>query len=173
MRHSKLALVLIRLNVNSTPHQVLMRHRKWNDWTLVGGHLEPEEKNDWARAAARECEEELAPLRFRDDFTLLPLLDEPLVWGPVPSKSAGDELTVYSAQLFALRFLRSPTECLERLVRKDDFCIVPEEEILKGNRGAPEHKVALPTRALNRIERPMLSWDTVVSSLAVPRHATL
>lgn len=41
------------------------------------------------------CDEELAPLKFGKDFSLLPLLKEPLRWGPIPSKSADDEPTTY------------------------------------------------------------------------------
>jgi 8-oxo-dGTP pyrophosphatase MutT (NUDIX family) len=54
MRHSELALVLIRLKVNADPCHVLIRHKKWGDWSFVGGHVEPDEKNDWARAAVRD-----------------------------------------------------------------------------------------------------------------------
>src|SRR5713226_8996652 len=102
MRHSDLALVLIRLKIKAEAYVVLMRHDKWNDWSLIGGHVESDERNDWARAAVRECNEELGPLRFGVDFTLLPLLDQPVRWGPQASKSAGDEPTIYTAQLFAL-----------------------------------------------------------------------
>src|SRR5215472_18551361 len=119
MRSSELALVFIRLNIRGEPHLVLIRNRKWGDWTLVGGHVEADEKNDWARAAIRECNEELAPLHFGDDFTLLPLLDQPVRWGPLPSKSAGGEPTIYTAQLFALRFLKPPAECLSRLPQEE------------------------------------------------------
>jgi hypothetical protein len=128
MRHSDLALVLIRLKINGDTWVVLSRHAKWRDWTLVGGHVESDEKNDWARAAVREADEELAPLRFGDDFILLPLLDQPVRWGPVPSRSAGGELTTYAAQLFALRFMKAPLECLARLPQ-DDFRIMRETEL--------------------------------------------
>src|SRR5262245_27329052 len=130
MRESDLAYVIIRLSIQAEPHLLLVRHRKWNDWTLVGGHVEDGEKNNWARAAVRECNEELAPLRFGEDFILLPLLDRPVKWGPVRSRSAGGEPTRYTAQLFALRFLKSPADCLRQLP-DGEFLLVPETEFLR------------------------------------------
>jgi hypothetical protein len=160
MRHSKLALVLIRLNVDSIPHQLLIHHRKWQDWTLVGGHVEPYEKNDWARAAERECNEELSPLQFGIDFTLLPLLDRPIQWGPTPSKSANNEPTVYTAQLFSLRFIKSPMECIARLP-SGEFKLVSEQDIAAESALG---KADLPTRLLNAVSRPILAWDKIVPS---------
>lgn len=160
MRYSELALVVIRLKINSEPHHLLIRHSKWGDWSFVGGHVEPDEKNDWARAAVRECNEELAPLRFGDDFMLLPLLDQPLRWGPLASKSAGDEPTIYTAQIFALRFLKPPADCLARL-SPDEFRIVPESEVVSG-RQDPD---ALTARAINRVDPAALAWDGTLSSL--------
>lgn len=159
MRHSELALVLIRLKIHSEPYHVLMRHKKWNDWSLVGGHVEAGERSDWARAAVRECNEELAPLRFGEDFLLLPLLDQPLRWGPLPSKSAIGEPTMYTAQVFALRFLRSPVECLARLPA-DEFRIVRESELT-----ARQDSNSLTARALHRVDRSALAWDAALPSL--------
>lgn len=161
MRHSNLALVLIRLRIDDEPHLVLIRDRKWGDWTLVGGHVEPYEKSDWARAAARECDEELAPLKFGQDFVLLPLLKEPLRWGPIPSKSADGELTTYRAQFFALRFLRAPTECLTQLPA-DDFRIVSESAY--GVERAAHDKVARAAKALGGLSRVALAWDSALVS---------
>ncbi len=162
MRHSDLALILIRLNIKSEAHMVLTRHQKWNDWTLIGGHVETDERNDWARAAVREANEELTPLRFGEDFILLPLLDEPIRWGPLPSKSAGNEPTIYTAQLFALRFLKAPLECLSRLPR-DDFRIVRESDVSKG-KTPPEGILSVAAKALGTFERAALAWDVPLST---------
>lgn len=162
MRNSELVLVLIRLKINADPYHVLIRHKKWGDWSLVGGHVEPGERNDWARAAVRECNEELVPLRFGEDFILLPLLDQPMRWGPLASKSANDEPTMYTAQVFALRFLRSPTECLAKLP-SDEFSVVRESEIISGQQGQD----ALTARALKRVDRGTLAWDATLSSLPI------
>lgn len=166
MRRSDLALVLIRLKIDGEPHLVLIRHRKWNDWTLVGGHVEQDEKNDWARAAARECNEELAPLRFGEDFTLLPLLDQPIRWGPVASRSAGYEPTLYTAQFFALRFLREPMGCLARLA-PGEFRIVRESEAIEPS---PDGSIALTERALLSVDHRALAWDAMLSA-PVPLRA--
>jgi len=161
MRHSDLALVIIRLRIGSEPHLVLVHHQKWKDWTLVGGHVEANEVNDWARAAVRECNEELAPLRFGEDFVLLPLLDQPVRWGPVPSKSAGGEPTTYTAQLFALRFLKAPGECLSRLPA-GEFRVVRESEI--ADRERSEGSVAVAAHALGGLDHAILAWDSALSS---------
>ncbi len=166
MRHSELAMVVIRLRINDEPFHVLLKHAKWGDWSLVGGHVEPNEKNDWARAAVRESDEELAPLKFGEDFTLLPLLDQPLRWGPIASKSAGNEPTIYTAQVFALRFLRPPAECLARLPQ-GAFCLVREAEIIGGRRDAD----ALAVRTIDRVDRHALAWDVTLPSLPLPTHS--
>lgn len=166
MRHSDLALVVIRLRISTEPYHVLIRHEKWGDWSFVGGHVEPNEKNEWARAAVRECNEELAPLKYEEDFTLLPLLDQPLRWGPVNSLSAGGEPTIYTAQIFALRFLRPPAECLMKL-SGDDFRLVRESDIIGGRRN-PD---TLAARAINRVDRNALAWDGVLSSLPIPTQS--
>jgi len=159
MRTSDLALVLIRLNVGEEPHLLLTRHRKWGDWSLVGGHLEPDERADWAKAARRECNEELAPLRYGEDFLLLPMLDRPVRWGPVPSRSAGNEPTVYSAQIFALRFLKPPQECLARLPQTE-FRLIREAELV----GASVEEPPLPARALRAVPRRAMAWDRALTS---------
>ena len=162
MRHSELALILIRLRINGDPCHLLIKHKKWDDWTFVGGHVEADERNDWARAAVRECNEELAPLRFGHDFTLLPLLDQPLRWGPVASKSAANEPTIYTAQLFALRFLRSPADCIGRLPR-GDFRIVREADLV----GRHEDPTAVTSRAIETVDRRTVAWDATLSSLPI------
>lgn len=166
MRYSDLALVVIRLRINAEPFHVLIKHEKWRDWTFVGGHVEPNEKNEWARAAVRECNEELAPLKYEDDFTLLPLLDQPLRWGPVSSLSAGGEATIYTAQIFALRFLKPPAECLMKLPR-DDFRLVRESDII----GSRRNTDTLAARAINKVDRNALAWDGALSSLPLPTHS--
>lgn len=163
MRHSDLALVLVKLQINSEAHLLLARHHKWNDWSLIGGHVEVDEKNDWARAAVRECNEELHPLKYGTDFILIPLLEQPVHWGPTKSRSAGDEPTTYTAQLFALRFLKSPSECLARLP-KDDFCAVPEAEIAGGAKNR-EGLLAVASDALGSFQRVMLAWNDTLPSL--------
>lgn len=160
MRYSELSLVLIRLKFHAEPHHVLIWHEKWHDWSIVGGHVESHEKSDWARAAVRECNEELTPLRFGEDFILLPLLDQPLRWGPVASKSAHDEPTIYTAQLFALRFLRSPAECLAKLPQ-DEFRLVRESEIVARSRNLD----TLAARAITKLTPSTLAWDATLSSL--------
>jgi len=166
MRHSDLALVVIRLRVNAESVHVLIRHKQWNDWSFVGGHVEPHEKNEWARAAVRECNEELAPLKYSEDFTLIPLLDQPLRWGPVHSLSAGGELTTYTAQLFSLRFLRAPAECLAKLSARD-FRLVRESELVSSRHDSD----AVTARAINRVDRSAVAWDGALSSLPLPTQS--
>jgi hypothetical protein len=158
MRCSDLALVVIRLILNAHPYQLLIKHPKWGDWSFVGGHVEAHEKNDWACAAVRECDEELAPLKHGEDFMLLPLLDQPLRWGPSTSRSAGGVPTIYTAQLFSLRFLRDPAECLLRLPRAD-FRLVRESAISADT---------LVARVLGNVDRSAVAWEKSLSALPLP-----
>jgi hypothetical protein len=135
MRHSELAHVVIRVPFGKQRYLLLRKNRKWHDWSLVGGHVEPGEEGDWACTAIRECEEELAPLKYMTDFIVVPLLRQPIRWGPVASRSAHGALTCYTAQLFALEFRRSPEECLARLP-SEDFLMMPEERVPYANSGA-------------------------------------
>jgi ADP-ribose pyrophosphatase YjhB (NUDIX family) len=128
MRRSELAHVVIRVPVKGKAHLLLYRNKKWNDWSLVGGHVEPGEEGNWAATAARECEEELAPLKYQEDFILVPLFQQPISWGPVASRSASGAPTVYTAQFFALEFCKDPEVCLARL-RADDFALAPEARL--------------------------------------------
>ena len=87
-RHSDLALVLARVDVDGTPHWLLRRHAKWGDWSLIGGHVEPGEGDDWTLTAVREANEELEPLICGVDFVIEPLPLDVSSWGPVASRSA-------------------------------------------------------------------------------------
>jgi 8-oxo-dGTP pyrophosphatase MutT (NUDIX family) len=127
-RRSDIAYIVARFVLGTKRYLLLRKHPKWGDWSLVGGHVEPFEKRDWARAAVREAEEELEPLKFRRDFILLPLLQAPVTWGPVRSRSAGGALTEYTAQYFALRLTSDPREALARLPEQD-FVLLDEREL--------------------------------------------
>jgi len=156
MRKSKLALVLVRVDTDR-PKLLLIRHHKWNDWSLVGGHVEPWEKNDFAAAAARECNEEMTPLKCGKDFVLLPLLVQPTEWGPVASKSAGGEPTIYTAQFFELRFLREPGECIVELLKAHpgDFRLADLEEFQLPEGEVPLYSTSLVSRALRNVGRAL------------------
>lgn len=112
MRNIELAHVVVKFQVAGDSYYLLHRHRKWDDYSLVGGHVEPGEEELWARTAAREVEEELHPLHHRRDFILVPLLRAPLTWGPQRSRSAAGEMTVYTAQFFRIVFRKSPIDLL-------------------------------------------------------------
>jgi hypothetical protein len=128
VRHSDLALVLARIDVDGTPHWLLRRHPKWGDWSLVGGHVEADEQGDWLLTAVREANEELEPLVHGIDFVVRPLSVALSSWGPVASRSAGGAPTNYRARWYQARFLRDPAECLGRLPN-EDFALIPESVI--------------------------------------------
>jgi 8-oxo-dGTP pyrophosphatase MutT (NUDIX family) len=88
-RQSSLAQIFIKVRVGHDDCLLLMRHDKWGDWSLVGGHVEHGEEGD--------------------------LLREPITWGLEKSRSAGGKPTVYTAQFFALRLLVPADEALSRL----------------------------------------------------------
>ncbi len=80
------------------------------------------------RAATREVDEELAPLRCGLDLIVEPLLPDSSHWGPVASRSAQGAPTQYSVRWYQMRFLGDAAECLRRLP-PDDFALIPESEI--------------------------------------------
>ncbi|MBK6916604.1 MAG: NUDIX domain-containing protein [Deltaproteobacteria bacterium] len=127
-RQSDLALVLARVEIDGAAHWLLRRHAKWGDWSLVGGHVEADERDDWMRTAIREANEELAPLVCNVDFTIEPLSPESSTWGPVASRSAGGAMTTYRVRWYQARFLGDAAASLRRL-SPDDFALVLESEI--------------------------------------------
>jgi hypothetical protein len=114
VRHTDVVYVVAKLRIGETDCVLLNAHRKWGDWSLVGGHVEQTDP-DWRAAAAREVHEEMAPLRCGDDLELEPLKAQATEWGPVLSVSAGGKPTCYRARWFLLRFLADPGECLAQL----------------------------------------------------------
>jgi 8-oxo-dGTP pyrophosphatase MutT (NUDIX family) len=128
-RHSDLAFVVARIAVDREPHWLLRRHAKWGDWSLVGGHVEPDEHDDWLCAARREAEEELEPLRHGIDFVVEPMGASTTSSGPVPSRSVAGRPTTYLVRWFVLSFLTDPADCLAQL-SPDDFLLVPESKLL-------------------------------------------
>jgi hypothetical protein len=114
VRRSRIAYVVAKLRIRGQDYLLLNAHRKWGDWSLPGGHVEPFDADFWA-AAVRETSEELEPLRYGED---LEIQREQLTcseWGPVASTSAGGALTFYQAAFHFLRFKKNPQPCLERL----------------------------------------------------------
>jgi 8-oxo-dGTP pyrophosphatase MutT (NUDIX family) len=109
-RRSTLSIVVFRLLVDDSDCVLLLRHDKWGDWGLVGGHIEPGESAD--EAALRETEEELVPLRVGHDLAIERLPHDPLEWGPVSSRSAGGHATVYHATYYAAVFRSNPEPAL-------------------------------------------------------------
>lgn len=128
VRHSHVVYVLIRLPLSTGPTLLFRRHEKWGDWSLVGGHVEDEELDDWQASAARETMEELEPLEATRDFVVQPMHAEPLIWGPEASRSARGRPTIYHVRYFFLEFQRSPVELLNRLPASTVLC-VPESEL--------------------------------------------
>lgn len=126
-RTSELACVVIRLRIDERPHLLMRAHRAWKDWSFVGGHVEADESEDWLRAACRETEEEMAPLRCGLDVEVAPLALPASVWGPVASRSSG-KLTIYRAAWYHLRFLRDPALCLAALP-SERFLLLDEENL--------------------------------------------
>ncbi len=141
MRHSNVVYVLIRLPTMDGPSLLLRRHEKWGDWSLVGGHVEEWEINDWSHAAAREATEELEPLVSGRDFIVAPIHPKPITWGPEPSRSAKGQRTIYQIQYYALPFLGDPVALL-RSLPATDFLLVPERELASTEHtfGTPVHR---------------------------------
>ncbi|MEM9454908.1 MAG: NUDIX hydrolase [Myxococcota bacterium] len=167
MRHSNVVYTLIRISVAGVPSLLLRRHDKWGDWSLVGGHVEPWEQDDWRRAAAREATEELEPLREGQDFVVESLHEEPVTWGPEASRSARGERTLYRIQYYRLGFRRDPVELLAQLPA-GDFLLVPERTL-----GSTAHALGNPVHRARRylqdgFDSVPLSWAEDLDPGALP-----
>jgi 8-oxo-dGTP pyrophosphatase MutT (NUDIX family) len=130
MRNVDVVYVTIKLlTAAAGPRALLNYNAKWQDWSLVGGHVEPGEARD--SAAAREAEEEMNPLTYGADFALEPLGTR------IPSrfKSAvsGD---YYWTRFYALKFRTDPVNALGRLER-GAFRLFSQDELAGPGVGAP------------------------------------
>lgn len=132
MRQCNLALVLIRINIDNSDYFLLNKHPKWGDWSPIGGHVEAEEKpDDWILAATRESIEELAPWKAVNDFYVKSVPPHnrdlpPISWGPIRSKSANNELTLYHIRYYSLEFAKDPRTLLG-LLSPNRFQLFSEE----------------------------------------------
>ncbi|MCA9709338.1 MAG: NUDIX hydrolase [Myxococcales bacterium] len=167
MRHSNVVYTLIRLPIGGVTHLLLRRHAKWGDWSLVGGHVEEWELEDWRQAAAREATEELEPLVDEQDFTVAPLHDEPITWGPEASRSARGERTLYRIQYYRLVFVHDPVELLARLPQ-GEFLLVPEHALDSTEQplGNPVHRARRYLR--EGLSSVPLSWGEDLDPRALP-----
>jgi hypothetical protein len=129
MRRSDVVYIVVRLVIDGEDWFLLREHEKWGDLSLVGGHVEPNEIEDWPAAACREANEELAPLECGRDFDVVALPGGPERMGPRLSRSAGGSPTMYELAWFALIFLVDPVTCLARLSSKE-FGLVKGADIL-------------------------------------------
>lgn len=167
MRHSDVVYTLIRLRVGAAPCLLLRRHAKWGDWSLVGGHVEDFEQQDWRLAAAREATEELEPLRDGQDFEVEALHPEPITWGPEASRSARGQRTLYRIQYYRLTFHDDPARLLARLPAKD-FRLVPEHALDSTEQplGNPVHRARRYLR--EGFDAVPLAWADDLEPQALP-----
>jgi ADP-ribose pyrophosphatase YjhB (NUDIX family) len=164
VRHSHVVYLLARMTTIFGPALLLNRHKKWDDWSLVGGHVEPDEMGDWRAAAIREADEELVPLSHGADFTIDALHEEPITWGPQPSRSAQGAPTIYHVKFYSLAFKVSRLEVFGQLPPAD-FKLVPESQI----DAAAEHCIGGPVRRglelLHSIEKDKARLGEVMQPL--------
>jgi len=140
--------VLAKVLVGGVEHVLLHAHRKWGDWSLVGGHVEPTDR-DWLATATREVEEEMTPLRCGSDLEVVPLELPESEWGPVPSVSAGGAPTRYRARWYVLRFKSSPRKLLDRLPR-GAFKLVPIPQL---------HEIQPLAAVVDKAQRSLCGWE--------------
>ncbi len=123
-----------------------------------GGHVEPKDEGSWLRTAVRETEEELSPLRHKQDFELRELTPDVLVsaeW----SKSK-ERFTNYCFRYFAFSFLRHPSDVL-RLVEGDPLITWIRKMDLSND--ASRRRLSVPFRLLfthvsGNLDLIPLSW---------------
>lgn len=103
---TRCAFVVCRLDEDGEPRIVLINDPRWGDYTLIGGHEEPEDHYDLERTARRETLEELGCFPGCRDFKLQPLTEETR-FGPVWSKSARCE-KAYTFKYYGIQFACDP-----------------------------------------------------------------
>jgi len=168
IRVSNVVYVLVRVPTAQGPALLLRHHAKWGDWSLVGGHVEEDEMDDWHHAAAREATEELEPLVNERHFVVEigPVTNRRFRLGPKPSRSAQGKQTVYNIEYYILKFLKDPAELL-RLLPQSEFRLIPEHKLesMADAYGPPvrvaqellhDHPDAVPS-----------SWDKVLDTSAL------
>ena len=100
-RQTRCAFVVIKLLIHNTDYFILRRDKDWNDLNLIGGHQEEKDNGKFKRTARREMFEELSALRGMAEVELKPII-EPILYGPVWSKSAKCESIYHLAFYLAL-----------------------------------------------------------------------
>lgn len=150
---------------------LFLKHRKWGDWGLVGGHVEPGEEGAWLTTCAREIDEEMPSFRYGQDYELRALRPDPMTWGPVRSRSARGQATVYTAQFFALHCLHDPTRLLAALPH-GEFAFA-DRTLLAEERRKPTGLVADPFLRIlaalpGGLEDIPLAWPQPISSDVIP-----
>lgn len=143
-RRSDVVYIVVRLALHGQDYFLFRKHTSWGDWSLIGGHVEPEEQRDWSVAATRETEEELEPLRVGFDVRVSSLVPDEICWGPEPSRSSDNQPTYYKSRWYWLEFLRDPHECLRRL-NPEDFILVPKDDL-------HSHEGLVATNLIKRLE---------------------
>jgi uncharacterized protein (UPF0216 family) len=113
-RFSRIAYVLIRVAFGGDIYSLLRWHAKWDDWSLIGGHVEHSEIDDWLATARREANEEMTPLVIGRDIEVA-ALERPSTRFVKESKAAAGAVTEYEVRWYALEFLADPVRCLQRL----------------------------------------------------------
>lgn len=166
MRRSEVAYIITCVRVDNRPHFLLLRHKKWGDWSLVGGHVEKEDGGQWAATAVREAQEELPPMQHRKQFLLLPIFSTPVTWGPVQSKSAQGRETIYNAQFFALEFLKDPRYVLPELAI-DELRLVSQDELEHSGEMAQPIRI-LAQKLRGGLTSIPLAWQTSLEKSSLP-----
>lgn len=149
-RHSHIVYAVARFRVDDHVLWLLRRHPKWGDWSLVGGHVEDDEREDWDRAIRREVDEEMEPLQVGAELVIVPVAADPLVFRRV-SQSAGGVETEYTVRWYGLSF-RGDVDAALRALPREDFVFVDEEDLPRGIEGvadvtrfAPLDRLPAPT----------------------------
>lgn len=165
-RTSKVSVVLFRINLRGEDSLILLRHAKWGDWSLVGGHIELGETP--LDAAVRETEEELAPLRAGLDFAIVTEPLATLSWGPVESKSAGRAPTTYSAWVFCGELLRPPSDFVRSIADAELAAVALRHLDVNDWPGGVTNVLARIVEARVSLTSVPLAWREPVSARELP-----
>lgn len=163
-RLSRVALVVIKLQIAGTPYFLMRKDPSWRDITFVGGHVNDRDGGALQRAAYRELLEEVPPLRLHRTYDLVPITPQ-LEHGPLESPSARARV-LYELQYFLIRFTASPEPVIKSLGARTLNVLVSQCDLLKPSR----YKVASLVSVLEAahpggLEAIPLSWPANIESL--------
>lgn len=116
IRFVRVAFVVVKLRAGEESFYLLRYNPKWNDLNLIGGHEDTKDGGIIERTARRELREEVPLIRTFEEYRLS-ALSEPVIYGPVMSKSK-NVVTRYEVHFYLLKLDSSPAPLVHLLTSR-------------------------------------------------------